>query len=555
MIDTRPYYLQNFERLTTHATTLYADLLSGEESARLAQFQRLPEPSRNLFVRVLTRSAPQPRSDRGFHGHKWLRSDKLVYTEVGDCMTAAQPLIAHGFIRCDAAIDAATLLTLMTDAELRPLAAGLGIARTLAAAARRAAIDALLPDFMLRAWLRQYFLWLRPANTQWIDTLMLLYFGNRRQDLSTFVVAELGHVRYEVVPYESQRPFSDRADFECFRTLLDLRQSARVSAWRGNTRALLSVSNAVLEAPDHVLLPGRRDRMLVLLAETFSKLGLYQSGIAVCSAADSPEAQRRMSLLRMRVPSVLRSAEVGDGHEQSPAVSPIRRKAALFRPPERSFSLAWRPGEVEAQTLAVLTGQGYRGAHLENAFPTALFGLLCWDVVFAALPGAFFNAYQIGPADLDSADFHARRFERFKSRIDAIRNGSEDWRQRAASTHLHKHGIANPFVHWRDIDWPLFFDLCAGLRDEAAAMICEHIALDPRRHRVGFPDLSLRQADAPTVFCEVKSPNDQLHPAQRRWLQQLDQVGHHAWVARILAAPDLERDLDTDSDADSDARA
>ena len=545
MIDTRPYYLQNFERLTQHASSVYADLLSVYERARLAQFQSLPEPSRNLFVRMLTRRGQQPRSEQSPGSDRWLRSDKLVYAEVGDCMTAAQPLITHGFIRCDAAIGAATLLTLMTDAELRPLAAGLGIARSLDAAARRAAIDAQLPDFMLRAWLRQHFHWLRVLDTQWIDTLMLLYFGNRRQDLSTFVVAELGHVRYETVLFASERPFADRADFERFRALLDLRQRAHSSSWTSDAQALLSVSNALLQAPDHGLLPGRRDRTLVLLAETFSKLGLYHAGIAVCSGVASPEAQRRLSLLHARVASALPSPTADAVREPSLPVSAPRRKNTLFRPLERSFSLAWRPGEVEAQTLAVLMEQGYRGAHLENAFPTALFGLLCWDVVFAAVPGAFFNAYQVGPADLDSADFYARRCERFKARVDAIRAGAEDWRERAAATHVDKHGIANPFVSWREIDWPLFFDLCAGLRDEAAAMICEHIAQDPRRHRVGFPDLSLRQADAPTVFCEVKSPNDQLHPAQRRWLQQLQQVGHHAWVARVLGATDAVAATDT----------
>ena len=532
MIVTRPYYLQNFERLTAHALALYADLLTPTEKDRLARFAELPECSRNLFVRMLTRRGP------------WLRSDRLVYPEVGDCMIAAAALIDAGFISCDAALPGSELLDLLTDAELRPLANALGVARGLDAVGRRQAVDALLPDFMLRAWLRQCFHWLRPVQQHWIDTLMLLYFGNRRQDLSTFVVAELGHVRYEPVLHEGARPFADRADFERFRALLDLRQSASTIVSRGSSAALLSIGNAVLHADDHPLLPGRRDRTLVLLAEHFSKVGLFQAGIAVCRMAAGPEAQRRLELLRARTRAVLRPLVPETAEVDRVALAARTRRAALFRPIERTLSLAWRPGEVEAQTLAALSAQGYRGAHLENAFPTALFGLLCWDVVFSPVPGAFFNAYQVGPADLDSPDFHARRCERFSLRIEAIRSGSEDWRGRVAATQQAKLGVANPFVNWRDIDWPLFFDLCAGLRDEAAAMICERIALDPRRHRVGFPDLSLRHADAQTVFCEVKSPNDQLHPAQRLWLQHLGQAGHHAWVARILpvANPDMGSD-------------
>ena len=80
--------------------------------------------------------------------------------------------------------------------------------------------------------------------------------------------------------------------------------------------------------------------------------------------------------------------------------------------------------------------------YLENQFPGALFGLLCWDIVFMSKPGAFFNPYQLGPIDMFTAEFSQRRAPELQARFAAIRDQSDDWRQRLACTYAAKQGIA-----------------------------------------------------------------------------------------------------------------
>lgn len=520
MVD-KPYYLQNFERLCDHARRHHGALLTAGEWRTLDAFAALPQPSQLLLVRMLTRKGP------------WFRSDRLAYAEVGDTRAAAAPLVAQGFVYRNEPLQALALLALLREDESRALAQACGLPMRGGLAARLPALAARLPPDALAAWTAQRFDWYRVATGGWIDTLMLLFFGNRRQDLSTFVVAELGHVRYEAVAPEALRVFATREDFQQFRQLLALRAEAGAAVARDDTSAMLRAAAGLCAAPDHRLLPARRDRTLVRLAEAFERRGQRDIALAICRHARGPEADRRQALLQARI-------ERERGAEATPtagaATTVTRRPRTLsFRPVEQVLEIPWHAGRVEACTLDWLLAQGYRGAHFENAFATSVFGLACWDIVFSAVPGAFFNPYQVAPADLHDSAFHARRADAFAQRFAEIREGR--WRQRAQQHAQAKRGIANPFVDWWAVDTPLFHDLCDGLHDAAVAALCQRIAQDPRGACSGFPDLSLRHGDSPTRFCEVKSPNDQLSSRQREWMQLLQDHGHAAWVARICTPP------------------
>jgi hypothetical protein len=88
--------------------------------------------------------------------------------------------------------------------------------------------------------------------------------------------------------------------------------------------------------------------------------------------------------------------------------------------------------------------------YVENALINSLFGLLCWDAIFSAIPGAFFHPFHRGPADLYSADFFQRRTEAFSvcfGELDDGRYGATIWRNFAA-----KRGIQSPFVAWECLD-------------------------------------------------------------------------------------------------------
>jgi hypothetical protein len=61
--------------------------------------------------------------------------------------------------------------------------------------------------------------------------------------------------------------------------------------------------------------------------------------------------------------------------------------------------------------------------YVENALINSLFGLLCWEAIFAPIPGAFFHDFQYGPADLESPYFYERRRERFAECFAELESG------------------------------------------------------------------------------------------------------------------------------------
>jgi hypothetical protein len=175
---------------------------------------------------------------------------------------------------------------------------------------------------------------------------------------------------------------------------------------------------------------------------------------------------------------------------------------------------AWSVEEVVRNHLSSRDAPVF---YVENALINSLFGLLCWEAVFAAIPGAFFHPFHHGPADLHSVDFYQRR----QAEFDACLAQLDDQRYLATMRQhlLAKRGIQSPFVAW---DW---------LPDDLIelALLCippEHlkkwfsrILLDIKANRSGFPDLiQFWPAERRYQMIEVKGPGDRLQDSQLRWI-------------------------------------
>ena len=145
------------------------------------------------------------------------RSDRLDYAEIGDTALALQPLLALGWVREPEQLDLEQLFALLRKEELarcfarqpnRPRAAKhelLAQLQPLALAAR--SLVEWFPDSEVRIlqWC------LQPL----CDRMRLLFFGNLYQDWSDFVLADLGLLRYEQVPFSSDsRALQQRDDVD-----------------------------------------------------------------------------------------------------------------------------------------------------------------------------------------------------------------------------------------------------------------------------------------------------------------------------------------------------
>ena len=155
--------------------------------------------------------------------------------------------------------------------------------------------------------------------------------------------------------------------------------------------------------------------------------------------------------------------------------------------------------------------------YVENTLICGLFGLLCWEAIFAPLPGAFFHPFHTGPVDLHRADFHARRAELFAACLARLDDGS--YTEAMRRTHAQKFGIQSPFVFWELLDTERLEQALACLPPAHLGAWFRRLLADIRENRAGMPDLiQFWPAEGRYRMIEVKGPGDRLQDNQKRWL-------------------------------------
>lgn len=155
--------------------------------------------------------------------------------------------------------------------------------------------------------------------------------------------------------------------------------------------------------------------------------------------------------------------------------------------------------------------------YVENTLINSLFGLLCWEPVFAAVPGAFFHPFQRGPADLHAPDFAVRRADAFDACFAQLDSGAyRDTIRRHFAT---KAGLQSPFVFWGVLTGALLEEALACLPPEHLRLWFTRLLADIRSNRSGLPDLVRFWPDERRYeLIEVKGPGDRLQDNQTRWL-------------------------------------
>ena len=196
MVELAPhYYLDNFLRLCDTVEDRYADILSKEERDALHGFRSLSFAARCLYVRLVSRTGP------------WFRESKLDYPEIGPVGEALDELLETKMIEQAGELDAGDLGQLFTRPELQgAFADRLGAKRRNNKAALLEAIEALglaggdMLDAMQGEEPGRI---VAPQHLDIIELLQLLFFGNRYQSLTEFVLEDLGIMRY--FPYSLER--------------------------------------------------------------------------------------------------------------------------------------------------------------------------------------------------------------------------------------------------------------------------------------------------------------------------------------------------------------
>ncbi|MDH0649889.1 VRR-NUC domain-containing protein, partial [Pseudomonas sp. GD03867] len=170
--------------------------------------------------------------------------------------------------------------------------------------------------------------------------------------------------------------------------------------------------------------------------------------------------------------------------------------------------------------------------YVENTLFNSLFGLLCWEAIFAPVPGAFFHPFQAGPQDLHDSDFQQRRAALFGRCLGRLDDGS--YRQAIRECYLAKQGLQSPFVFWSMLDGPLLDLALEHVPGEHLKACFARLLQDIRANRAGMPDLiQFWPGQGGYRMVEVKGPGDRLQDNQLRWLEFCQQHGLPVVVCHV----------------------
>jgi hypothetical protein len=187
---------------------------------------------------------------------------------------------------------------------------------------------------------------------------------------------------------------------------------------------------------------------------------------------------------------------------------------------------------VEVATSAFLTEPDAPVHYVENALINSLFGLLCWDVVFLPLPGAFFHEFHAAPADLYTPEFHGRREREFAACFEQLATG--EYRATIRRNFARKMGIQSAFVSWGWLTEKLLGVALDCLPPEHLEHCFHRILRDVKTNRAGLPDLiQFWPRERRYRMIEVKGPGDRLQDNQIRWLDYCASHGMPVSVCHV----------------------
>lgn len=520
-LDNPFYYLDNFRQVLAWVGERHGDLLDDDERSFIDRFQQIPQVSQALLVRMVMRKGAL------------FRASKLRYAEIGCPLQASEALVEQGWIEPDPMLDLTQLCGLLKKDEL------LRVFGTALSNQRKSdLLQALMAEHDQP---KPFAIWCEPLGdtafaltiNDLCDRLRLMFFGNIHQDWSEFVLADLGIFRYEQVAFSPEsRAFHLRAEVDAYlhlhrcrerfeageaveNVLVDVPMTPYANDWLENRRGKLLLMLArqcermgdlslALQLHSANRYPGARERAIRVL----ERCEQHEAALQLALAAEAaPESEHEAQQLQRILPR-LRRALGGSASRRAGVAQPQRIDLML----PRSEALS-----VERAVRAHLTSCDAPVYYVENALINSMLGMLCWDAIFAPLPGAFFHPFHAAPADLARPDFHARRAGLFDECLSKL--GTHEYRDCIRRVFREKFGLQSQFVSWGLFDDTLLELALDCIPAEHLKAFFQRILLDVPNHRTGLPDLiQFWPAERRYQLIEVKGPGDRLQDNQKRWI-------------------------------------
>lgn len=529
------YLLRNFRQVAQWVNHLYADLLTTAEQDCFAQFHRMPDPAQSLYLRLVTRTRPV------------VPVASLHYDEIPDTDAALRALLDSGFAVLNPPLEPSTLLALQTRSDLQTWFGNAG-----KTAGKKSALTESIQAQFTAEQIHNMITTQQPLvmalQRDWFELVLLLFFGNGRQDLSEFVITELGHVRYENYRVDrSTRYFSCRGDIETLQAYLLAREQLEDPDVLQDPQQLQHLFTQLPHHRQQPELQRRFDKLAVTIARQLERLDALDAALHIYRATElhpSGERQARILAKQDQLDEALSLChqlqhsphpEAQEFAEQFSAQLLRKRRQPVIKPaaPDIITNEMLLPPQdmaVEYLAAAALTRDESPCYYVENTLFCGLFGLLFWDIIFAPVPGAFFHPFQHSPKHLRSEYFYADRAASIEQRLHDMEHTS--WQSRLWDIWSSRQGVANPFVVWEVLTADVLERALAAIPVAHLQCIFRQLAQHPGLYSNGFPDL-IHFVDDGYQLIEVKAPNDRLQPNQRRWFRRFADAGIPARLLNI----------------------
>ncbi|GGY68138.1 nuclease [Cellvibrio zantedeschiae] len=521
------YYLSNFTFLVDWVAVRYEDLLTQEERDFADTFQHLPLHSQCLFVRLSSRKGP------------FFRADKINYPEINSLEDAAKYLIECGFIDIQVLLSFHEVAHLLTKAELVE-------AFSVNSKSERKSnlIDQLAHLYPStkewQQWTNKQLGLVYCLKTQHIiDNFLLLFFGNSHQDLTEFVLQDIGLFRYENYTIDEQhRIFKTREELELYKHLIILREQLELASTHEN---LVEIARQIPDSIQAHTLRRRRSKLCNQLAYKFERQHQVDLALSLYRQSELPPArERQIRLLEkqekyLEAWDMLESLLTAPVDEQELQIAE-RISLRLAKKLGKSYSKK-TPSSVTERSLTLVNPYNISGTqqlnveeivrlhfhsteapciYVENQLLTGLFGLWLWPEMFRSLDGAFANPFQSAPLDMYEASFSLKR-PRITELFCLFEDGYH--KQHIRDMWRMKQGLANHFVNWHFFNEEILNLALEVIPAQHLALIFKRILFDVRNNRSGLPDLIQFFPDKNDyLMLEVKGPGDRIQDNQRRWL-------------------------------------
>ncbi|MFT5012391.1 MAG: tetratricopeptide (TPR) repeat protein [Dinoroseobacter sp.] len=528
MVDDLPtgYYLDNFQYLIEFVQNRYTDILSDSETGFCRAFGGLDLGEQRLYVRLISRKGP------------YFRSDKLHYDEIDDIDHTLHQLIERGFVARNHVESPEPWLHLATRLEVLSHftidnrgSKKAELCNEVAQCYNVGDIQSSLPFDLLE-----------PAHEATLRVFRLLFFGNLHQDLTEFVLRDLGISPYESYVLDaSGRYFDQRAIVDAVLEAYQIQDLAYAVIEQPDL-SLADFAEAYLldiEAED-AQLSRRYSKILNRVARQLERESCDTLALKLYQQSHLGPARERTTRLLAAIGQPDQALQLCQQITAAPqteaefefAVNFGVRLARKHRLPENGLPakqedlysvenilLAQIEHQgVEATVATWLAENGGVALHVENGLLPGLFGLYFWDIIFAPVRGVFFNPFQRGPVDLFTDQFIQTRRSQIEQRLSELDNSSQV-EQRIQNVYREKLGLANHFVMWRTLSPELISLSLECIKPEHLRLIFSRLLRDLKENRSGFPDLAVFPSTGGYEFVEVKGPGDTLQANQKRWLR------------------------------------